>query len=106
MALEQTVKELQTQNAQFQAAILDLAKGQEEMKALLTKKQKKTKKAFCVINPGRRFRGPLKRGKDFEIPTSSNNEEEGSIKVNNPESDKHTEEEEDYYNDDEQYPPV
>ena len=42
MALEQTVKELQEKNAQFQEMFLNLAKGQEELKALfnrnLTKK--------------------------------------------------------------------
>jgi prephenate dehydrogenase len=58
MALEQTVKDLQTQNAQFQEMILNLAKGQEELKALITKK--KTKKSAGILNMGRRFRGPVK----------------------------------------------
>lgn len=35
MALEQTVKELQAQKAQFQEMILNLTQGQEEFKALL-----------------------------------------------------------------------
>ncbi|KAI5413894.1 hypothetical protein KIW84_058148 [Lathyrus oleraceus] len=43
MALEQTVKDLQAQNAQFQEMILSLSKGQEELKALLLE-QKKDKK--------------------------------------------------------------
>ena len=35
MALEQTVKDLQIQNFQFQDLFLNLSKGQEEVKALL-----------------------------------------------------------------------
>src|SRR4051812_6727755 len=41
MNLEQSVKDLQTQNAQFQDRILNLSKGQDELKALLTKNKKK-----------------------------------------------------------------
>src|SRR3954467_11756158 len=40
MNLEQSVKNLQTQNNQFQEMILNLAKGQEELKALLIEKEK------------------------------------------------------------------
>ena len=40
MALEQTVKDLQAQNAQFQEMMLSLSKGQEELKALLLEKKK------------------------------------------------------------------
>ena len=53
MALEQTVKDLQAQNAQFQEMILNLSKGQEELKALLLEK-KKDKKSVRHTNPGRR----------------------------------------------------
>ena len=42
MALEQTVKDLQAQNAQFQQMFLALAKEQEDLKALIVKE--KTKK--------------------------------------------------------------
>ena len=35
MALEQTVQDLQTQDAQFKEMFLNLSKGQEELKALL-----------------------------------------------------------------------
>ena len=56
MALEQTVKDLQAQNAQFQEMMLSLSKGQEELKALLLEK-KKDKKAVSFINPGRRRKG-------------------------------------------------
>ena len=41
MALEQTVKDLQAQNVQLQQWIMNLFKGQEELKALLTKDMKK-----------------------------------------------------------------
>src|SRR3954465_7102082 len=40
MNLEQSVKNLQTQNNQFQEMIFNLAKGQEELKALLIEKEK------------------------------------------------------------------
>ena len=62
MTLEQTVKDLQTQNAQFQEMFLNLAKGQEELKELVVngKKKKKTKKPIDILNMGRRFRGPVK----------------------------------------------
>ena len=51
MALEQTVKDLQTQNAQFQQMIMALAKGQEELKALIVKeKTKKPKKPAGMVN--------------------------------------------------------
>src|SRR3954464_834188 len=42
MNLEQSVKDLQAQNAQFQDLILNLSKGQEELKTMLKKKGKKT----------------------------------------------------------------
>ena len=41
MALEPTMNDLQSQNAQFQELVLNLSKGQEELKALLTKDMKK-----------------------------------------------------------------
>ena len=37
MVVEQTVKDLHTQNAQFQQMIMALAKGQEELKSLIVK---------------------------------------------------------------------
>src|SRR3954468_2376819 len=59
--LEQSVKDLQAQNAEFQALILNLSKWQEELKTLLTKKEKKTKKTVGVLNMGRRFKGRPKK---------------------------------------------
>ena len=71
MALEQTVKDLQAQNAQFQQMLLALAKGQEDLKALIIKeKSKKANKPSDVLNLGRRFRGPAKRDLDFATPSN------------------------------------
>src|SRR4051812_9595872 len=66
MNLEQSVKDLQAQNTEFQALILNLSKGQDELKSLLTKKEKKTKKPKGVLNLGRRFKGPLKKVEEAE----------------------------------------
>ena len=42
--------------------IMALAKGQEELKALIVKeKTKKPNKLVGMVNLGRRFRGPLRR---------------------------------------------
>ena len=91
--------------------LLSLAKGQEELKALIIKEKKKKKKPIGIINIGRRFRGPAKQVKEVEIPEDNDNEQD-----DNDESDKNkeninhgsvkysVEEEEDYL--DEQYPPA
>ena len=56
MDLEQTVKDLQEKNAQFQQMYLTLAKGQEDLKTLLVEEKKnKAKKITGVLNMGRRF---------------------------------------------------
>ena len=58
MDLEQTVKDLQAQNMQFQHLLMTLAKGQDELKTLLAEeRKKKPKKATRVLNMGRRFQG-------------------------------------------------
>ena len=104
MALEQTVKDLQAQNAQFQQMFLALAQGQEDLKALIVKeKTKKEKKPTGVLNLGRRFRGLAKRALDFETPSNEgdNQEEKPVEENNNPGSE---EDEPDYS--EEQYPPA
>src|SRR4051812_21430065 len=68
MNLEQSIKDLQAQNAEFQALILNLSKGQDELKSLLTKKEEKTKKPKGVLNLGRRFKDPLKKVEEAETP--------------------------------------
>lgn len=77
MALEQTVKDLQAQNAQFQELILNLSKGQDELKTLLAKKKKKTRRSGGLINLGRRFRGPIKTKEQVDDYESENSEKEG-----------------------------
>ena len=44
MDIEQTVKDLQARNSQFQQLLMTLAKGQEELKGLLEKEKEKKKK--------------------------------------------------------------
>ena len=83
MALEQTVKDLQAHNAQFQQMFLALAKGQEDLKALIVKeKTKKIKKLIGIVNMGRRFRGPAKGAIEFATPSNEgDNQEEGDKKI-------------------------
>ncbi|KAI5400447.1 hypothetical protein KIW84_065362 [Lathyrus oleraceus] len=50
MDLEQIVKDLQAQNAQLQEMILNLSKGQEELKALLLEKKKDHKSGMLKAN--------------------------------------------------------
>ena len=85
MALEQTVKDFQAQNAQFQQMFLPMAQGQEDLKALIIKeKTKKPKKPAGVVNLGRRIRGPVKRAIDFTTPSNEgDNHEEKPVEENN-----------------------
>ena len=71
MDLEQTVKELQTQNSQFQETLLTLAKGQQELMSLMVDK-KKTKK-MALINMGKRFKGPVRQ---VQVVEESSKEDE------------------------------
>src|SRR3954463_12888296 len=108
MDLEQSMKNLQVQNAEFQALILNLSKGQDDLKALLTKKEKKTKKPKGVINLGRRFKGRPKKAEEAGIPKDEEEEEEGddlSVKNNQGShvgSDAQEEEEEEYPQDEDE----
>ena len=57
---EQAIKALQAQNAQFQELFMNLAKGQQDLKALILKeKKKKNKKKTVLFNMGRRFGNDL-----------------------------------------------
>ena len=71
MDLEQTVKDLQTQNSQFQETLLNLAKGQQELMSLLVAKKKTKKKA--LINMGKRFKGPVRQ---VQVVEDSSEEDE------------------------------
>ena len=102
MDLEQTVKDLQDQNAQFQQLFLTLAKGQEELKTLLVEeKKKKTKKIARVLNMGRRFQGQTKRALEFAKTSGEKDNQDGKDKETVVQSES---EEEDYS--EELYPPA
>ena len=73
MSYEQSIKDLQAQNTQFQQMFISLEKGQEDLKALILKEKKKKKKVAGTLNMGRRFREWLKRKVDL---TSSSKEGE------------------------------
>ena len=112
MTLEQTIKDLQDQNAQFQQMFLNLAKGREELKTIITnERKKKTRKLIGILNMGRRFRGPIKRAQDYDIPSNKddNQGEDGkSVKAekgSNLGSGQYSDEDEEEYSD-EQYPPA
>ena len=84
MTLEQTIKDIQTQNAQFQQMIMALAKGKEELKALIVKeKTKKPKKPAGVVNLGRKIRGPVRRASGS---VSSPSKDRGSPRGHHPET--------------------
>lgn len=82
---------------------ISLAKGQEDLKELITKKDKKRSKVRAgVLNMGRRFRGPIKAPKEIEILEGSvNNDSENNADKYDVEA---SDEEEDYL--EEQYPPA
>ena len=102
MDIEQTVKDLQAQNVQFRQMFLALTKGQEELKTLLAKEnKKKTKKPIGIVIMRRRFNGKARRTLDFA--TSSGEGDNQTQEVNkDPTS---AEEEEPDYSE-EQYPPA
>ena len=106
MDLEQTVKDLQAQNTQFQQLLLTLAKGQEELKTLLAEeRKKKTKKVTGVLNMGRRFHGKTRRTLDFATTFGERDNQDGKGKETIIPSESEEEEEEEDYSE-EQYPPA
>src|SRR4051812_12189643 len=95
MNLEQSVKDLQAQNAQFQDLILNLSKGKDELKAFLTKNNKKKGKKILK----KRLR-PILQLRDAETSEDSDEDEQdddASIKTEA----KSNHEEEDYHHEDE-----
>ena len=60
---------------------LALAKGQEDLKALMIKdKKKKTKKLVGVLSMGRRLREPAKKALEFETPSNEGDNHEEKTK--------------------------
>ena len=98
MDMEQTLKDLQAQNAQFQQMFLALAKGKDDLKTFLKDKKKKSMKSVGVLNLGRRLKGPLKGALDLPTPSNmgDSNEEDNTLEIDEIEAD--------YYK--EQYPPA
>ena len=76
MDMEQTMKDLQAQNSQFQQMFLALAKGQEDLKILLKDKKKNSKKSVGVLNLGRRLKEPLKGALDLPTPSNTGDRNE------------------------------
>ena len=102
MDLEKTVTELQAQNSQFQEALLDLAKGQQDMMALLAVKKKPKKKA--LLNMGKRFKETIRQ---IPVEEDSSEEDENQVgEVKSTQSDCINDQisDDDYFN--EQYPPA
>ena len=67
-----------------------MAKGQEDLKALLLKdKKKKPKNPVGVMNLGRRLKGPAKRALDLSTPSNMGNshEEDNSLGIDEVEFD-------------------
>src|SRR3954462_10403366 len=67
MDSETSVKNLEAQNAQVQIAILELAKGQQELKSLIVKKKKKPKGSVDLSHLIRKVKIPVKRPKKAPI---------------------------------------
>ena len=97
MALEQNVKDIQAQNAQFQEMFTNLVQGQEDLKKLVTRK----KKTIGILNMGRNHKGPARVVSRFEISDKSG-EIEGSVKNSEGRHHGSENEDEDYVS--EQYP--
>src|ERR1044072_2636526 len=91
MTLEQTFKDLQAQNVQFQKIFTNLAQGQKDLKKLIIKK----KKTIGILNMGERYRGPVKVVRQLEFSDKSG-EIEGSVKNNEGSHHESENEEEDY----------
>src|SRR3954470_15810266 len=68
MEYKTSIKNLEAQNAHVQVAILELAKGQQELKALIIKKKKKPKGSVGLSHLKRKIKIPVKKSKKPQIP--------------------------------------
>src|SRR3954468_8872958 len=82
MESEASIKNLEAQNAQVQVAILELAKGQQELKALIIKKKKKPKGSVGVSHLRRKIKIPVKRFKKPPIPETVGDDEQDDNQSN------------------------
>ena len=63
---------------------LNLAKGQKELKVLITKEmEEKIKKPAGILNMGRRLKGPVKWALEFEEENDDQEEDDKSMKADN-----------------------
>ena len=104
MDVEQIVKDLQAQNAQFQQMLMALTKGKEELKTLLAKEnKKKTKKPTWVVIMGRRFKGQARRTLDFATSSGEGDNRGAETQEVNDDPTSEGEEEHDYPPADDKY---
>src|SRR3954469_24438527 len=103
MNSETSIKNLEAQNAQVHISILELAKGQQELKALMIKKKKKPKGSVGLSHLARKVKIPARRSKKAPIPEvvgegdqEGNHSNQGSAKPSLSSN------EEDYHSEDEQ----
>ena len=75
MSSEQSIKDLQAQNVQFQQMFINLEKGQEDLKALILKEKKKKKKVI-LLSMGRRFGDRLKQQADLSSSSKGGEDQE------------------------------
>src|SRR3954469_25315805 len=77
MESEASINNLEAHNAQFQVATLELAKGQQELKALIIKKKKKPKGSVGLSHLKRKIKIPVKKSKKPLIPETVGDDEQG-----------------------------
>ena len=63
---------------------ITLAKGKEDLKALILKEKKKKKKVSGILNMGRRFRGPLKQTVDLTSSSKEGENQERETREKDP----------------------
>src|SRR4051812_33917832 len=103
MDSETSIKNLEAQNAQVQMEILDLAKGQQELKALMIKKKKKPKGSVGLSHLARKVKIPVKRSKKTLIPEMVGEGDQGDNHINQGSAKPYlSSNEEDYHSKDEQ----
>src|SRR3954469_21919840 len=102
MESEMSIKNLEAQNAQVQLAILEIAKGKQELKALMIKKKKKPKGSAGLSQLKRKIRIPAKKFKKPPFPEIVGDGEQGDNHSNQGSAKPSlTSNEEDYHSGDE-----
>src|SRR3954466_9582978 len=103
MESKTSIKNIEGQNAQVQVTIPELAKGQQELKALIIKKKKKPKGSVGLSHLKRKIKIPVKRSKKPPIPEIVGDGEQGDNHSNQGSAKPSlSSNEEDYHSGDEQ----